>query len=470
MSGKDQMYIQEINQKLSVMKNSQFRTTNFSLIEYFAENNYKPLVIDELISKLLKDYKSNPKKYILSSDKGSFKSEKNFKKSINISISRNKAFIKGPKYGQLSLNLEKTLQYLDTMYKQYINNSSQIKTPYKLLSHKNKNSKILSNFPKITEIKIENKILDGIDMEIEPQIEKPRIKSKNNDMNNKPEAFYSFGQSINNESYKNKKEHSGSNSHISSYSSSNPNINETKKENKKDIPEIFLKKLYSDIFVSYINNEILESIVNSFNNYYLDIKSKSMNAQIEKEIEKINQSLSNLFNNKKLYDEICSEINKWQNEIHTIYKIMANQLRTLKIEINIKSYSYDIYIQLREIILKYEGYYNNIVDVIKQKLNQLKDIEKVLIDSRVLIKNCLNGIHNMYGFSDFNFSRLSRTIEQLLKINNYFNYNNINNINKDYDDDSCLVNNIIKSFREEKKEIIDEMNGIDKFIGNITIY
>ena len=78
MSGKEQMYIQEINQKLSVMKNSQFRTTNFSLIEYFAENNFRPLVIDELISKLLKDYKSNPKKYILSSDKGSFKSEKEF--------------------------------------------------------------------------------------------------------------------------------------------------------------------------------------------------------------------------------------------------------------------------------------------------------------------------------------------------------------------------------------------------------
>ena len=393
--------------------------------------------------------------------------KKNFKKSINISISRNKAFIKGPKYGQLSLNLEKTLQYLDTMYKQYINNSSQIKTPYKLLSHKNKNNKT-SNLPKMTEIKIENKILDGIDMEIEP--EKPRIKTQNNDINNKPAVFYSFGQSINNESIKSKKEHSGSNSYISSYSSSNPNNNEIKKDNKKDIPEIFLKKLYSDIFVSYINNEILESIVNSFNNYCLDIKSKKMNAQIEKEIEKINQSLHNLFNNKKKYDEICSEINKWQNEIHTIYKIMANQLRTLKIEINIKSYSYDIYIQLREIILKYEGYYNNIVDIIKQKLNELKDIEKQLIDSRILIQNCLNGIHNMYGFSDFNFSRLSRTIEQLLKINNYFNYNNINNINKDYDDDSCLVNNIIKSFREEKKEIIDEMNGIDKFVGNITIY
>ena len=66
----DKDYMNEIKEKLKEMKNSQFRTTNFSLIEYFVENNFKPLDEEELISKILDDFKANPNKYVLSNDKG----------------------------------------------------------------------------------------------------------------------------------------------------------------------------------------------------------------------------------------------------------------------------------------------------------------------------------------------------------------------------------------------------------------
>ena len=72
------------------MKRSEYRTTNFSLIEYFAENNFKPLNLNSLVSKLLRDYKSNPKRYVLANDNIPFKSEANFKISIQVSIKKNK--------------------------------------------------------------------------------------------------------------------------------------------------------------------------------------------------------------------------------------------------------------------------------------------------------------------------------------------------------------------------------------------
>ena len=39
----------------------------------------------------------------------------------------------------------------------------------------------------------------------------------------------------------------------------------------------------------------------------------------------------------------------------------------------------------------------------------------------------------------------------------------------DFDDDNANIKNIITKFKDEKKAIIDEVNGIDKYIGNITI-
>ena len=38
-----QYYINEIRKMLNVMKKNKYRTINFSLIEYFAENNFHPL-------------------------------------------------------------------------------------------------------------------------------------------------------------------------------------------------------------------------------------------------------------------------------------------------------------------------------------------------------------------------------------------------------------------------------------------
>ena len=130
----------KIKRKLDVMTRSQYRTTNFSIIELFSDNNFQPINIKLAIIHLVSDYKSNPKKYVLSRENSHYKSEKTFEKSIRNAINKNKSFEKGPGDGFLSLNLIKALEYLDTMYNKYKSNSKDIKTPIKL-SKKNKEYK-----------------------------------------------------------------------------------------------------------------------------------------------------------------------------------------------------------------------------------------------------------------------------------------------------------------------------------------
>ena len=124
--------INQIKKKLDVMTRSPYRTTNFSLIEYFAGNNFQPINISIVIVHLVQDYKLNPTKYVLSNENTHFKSEKTFETSIKNAIKKNKSFIKGPGDGQLSLDFQKTLEYLETMFSKYKNNSKDIKTPIKI--------------------------------------------------------------------------------------------------------------------------------------------------------------------------------------------------------------------------------------------------------------------------------------------------------------------------------------------------
>jgi hypothetical protein len=74
--------INRIKKKLDVMTKSKYRTTNFSLIEFFAFHNFQPLNLESLIVNLVFDYNSNPKKYVLSNENSHFKSQKTFVNSI----------------------------------------------------------------------------------------------------------------------------------------------------------------------------------------------------------------------------------------------------------------------------------------------------------------------------------------------------------------------------------------------------
>ena len=462
----DKDYINKINEKLKAMKNSQYRTTNFSLIEYFAENNFMPLEEENLISKIMDDYKANPNKYVLSHEKSCFKSEKSFKMSVKLSISRNKAFIKGPKSKQLSLNLEKTFQYLKTMYNRYINNSSNINTPYKIFEDNNNCSKPNKKLPTIFE-NDETTNLDSNEMQEEDEKKK---KQKPENKNHYYNYDMLFSQNNNDRIGLMENDNNTKNSFIY-IPKSNSNLNNEKK--KRDISfeksDIFIKKLYPNSLVSSLDSEHILNLINSLNKYLSETKQKLEVSPFEKITENIVHSLQNLYGNQKLYDAQCDTIKNCQDELYTIYKTMLKGLRIIKYETQLKSYNYESYIQLRELIFNYESRYNDIVEIIKQKINELKDIEMKFLDKRNYIMNCLYNINNITGFVDLNFSMLLKSIEQMLKFNNIsFNENKMD-IEKDDRESFDNVESVVKTFLARKNEIIDEISGIDKFIGNISL-
>ena len=462
----DKDYMNEILEKLKEMKNSQFRTTNFSLIEYFVENNFKPLDEEELISKILDDFKANPNKYVLSNDIGSFKSEKSFKHSVRISISKNKAFQKGPKSWQLSLNLEKTFQYLKIMYDKYINNSLNINTPYKIFGDKNKYSKTNKKLPPKQESDEINNT-DSNEMQVEDEKRKNQ-KSKNKNQIHYYDALFSRHNNDNIGFIENDK-NSKNSFFYTPKSYSNLNNEEKKRDKSLERPDIFTKKLYPNSLASSFNKDNITNLINSLNNYLSDTKQKFEVSPIEQTVEKMVQSLQYLSDIQNLYNSQCYTIKNCQDEIYSYYKMMLKGLRIIKYETGLKSYNYESYAQLRELILTYGSRYNDMVELIKQKINELKDIEKEFLEKRIFIKNCINDINNTSGFNNINFSMLSNSIEQILKINNISFNEKIMDV--DNDDKKCFDNieSIVNSFLIEKEEIIDEINGIDKFIGSISL-
>ena len=51
--------INSIKKKLDIMTKSKYRTTNFSVIEFFAFHNFQPLNMESLMLNLVVDYNSN---------------------------------------------------------------------------------------------------------------------------------------------------------------------------------------------------------------------------------------------------------------------------------------------------------------------------------------------------------------------------------------------------------------------------
>ena len=279
------IYTEIIKEQLSLMKNRQYCTSNLRLIEYFEENNFKPLIQEDLISKILKEYKNNPSKFILPNNNGNYKSEKLLKKSVNITISSNKIFMKGPDLGQISLNLENAKKYLETIYKKENKDRKDIRSPNKRPKKQGKPTKNIWN----KNNKDKNYInQDEVPIEIEEYNEKKygnnnlenEIKDKNN---NSIESTRYFGIT------REKKQENNENKIIVSKTN---NI-KIKKEKNNLFPKIFLKNIDLDNFSSLYKKSI-QNALDSLDNLLLVIKSKKKNDINEKELEKIKIELQEI--------------------------------------------------------------------------------------------------------------------------------------------------------------------------------
>ena len=167
------------------------------------------------------------------------------------------------------------------------------------------------------------------------------------------------------------------------------------------------------------------------------------------------------------YETLCEEVKKWQEEIYYVYKAMQSQLNSIKIEIMNKTYSFDIYAKLRDIIFIQENKYNQIVNVIATKLNEIKNVEDSSAEKQICIKRLLERINIKI--------KIANSIEKAIKLNEIFSFNHItfkefpkyNNENER--NLSKNIEEIIDNFNQEKAKIVDSMTDIDKDIGNISI-
>lgn len=458
-NSQDEEYKEKIKEKLLLMEENQYRTTNFSLIEYFSKNDFKPLIQEELVAKLLKKYNENPSRFVTASDIRSFKSEKNFKNSIYTSISRNKSFIKGPGTGEISLDLKKTYQYLNTIYRSYISNSKYAGTPNKLLKKKNPTN-IKRN--KNNNFNIIN--ISDMEDEIPKEIPKPKNVKNFNKFSNKKVNIKSNENKSNNKNNINNEIISIS----SSPSNSNPKVSNIKKESN-NVNELFKKMIYFDSFY-YINNQEVSITLNKFNSYLKGVKEKNMNNQIEEKLLKIRQYFQTFYDNKISFDEQYQEIKDFHKEISSIYKAMALNLDLVKAEINMRSYNYEIYCQLREIIYKNGDFFSKYINELKKKIEEIKDKEKKLIENRKLTLEEMNFLESNY--IDYAYTKLAEEIGKVLNLKN----SSLNEKIYIYKSDDKYINNynsainIIIKLNMERKKIIDEMDKIDSIVGNVEIF
>ena len=451
-----------INNKLKDMENSQFRTTNFSIIQFFSQNNFKPLNQEEVIKRLLEDYKNNPTKYVLSNEKSNFKNISTFKSSILGSISKNKAFIKDSKNGIISLDLEKTEQYLKAVYRQYTSNSKDVITPQKINANNRFTQKKRSNGMKST-LNFINNIEDK-----ENQLEKENYKSRRTGI--KTFQNFEFNGELN--SFSIYCDQTNKNNFPKNINDNNKmmNFNFKKNKNSNDLTKIFFEKLLYNANIDSINNDGISFLIKELESYALNIKEKkikNVNENIKKEIKQLIKYLKNFSGKKKYYDLFHSKIYKFQKELFLYFQMMENLKKIIELETyHIMNYDHETYMNYNELFLKRNELYENILEKIRIKLDEIGRIKLELIENKNSIQSSINNITNINNFNERKFKEIKGFIEKELKLD--YSSNQLE-LEEEECNDNLSPDEIITSFVNAKKNIIDKVNNIYNTISNVTV-
>lgn len=447
-----QNYINEIKKKVNIMNNSKYRTTFFAIIACFVKNNFIPLSKEVLKSKLIKDYKASPRSFVNAKNYAIIESESAFRKSILYSMRSYKYFIAGPGEGQISLNLEFACYYLRSVFKKYVNNPRGFSTPIKLYDKFNIKKDLIE--------------FDNSDEEEKNFPFTQKEKNINYNKNNNKKSIYKIKKEKCDDAFL------GNNSTISLNDGNISKLMDKENhEQMKKIPNIFISKLASESIISSLDIYNLFHIQYLINEYQAKEENSEKYSKFRDKFEIINNSISNISNNKECYKKALSHLNVLQKQIYDIWKLMKNQLNVVDSSICTKSYRYDIYMRLRDVILKAEGIYKEYLENIKSALNELNYIEKKTKEEIKIIENALISIKNSY-YSDYDFDVLYKIIKEKLYIKDIVQPNDYNS-NKIDEYDFDLIDNvgiIVEKFRLENKEILGNIKFLDKYIGNISIY
>ena len=449
-------YINEIRTRVNKMKRSKYRTTNFSIIDYFVKNNFHPLNKRNLITNLLNDYKASPNSFI-SQVNSLIKTENDFKRSILMYIKYNNSFYEGPGKDHISIKLENAYYYLVSVFNKYVTNSIDLRTPYKL--NKIKKQKIINNIYSIKKEIIE---LDNSDEDEKKLSFSPKINTNNNKYNNN--NSHRNISKIKQEQYDNCS--LGNNSIISL-----DNTSISKSEDVKKIPEIFITRLINESAISSLSKNDILGVLDSTYKYISNKENLENHSMFKDQFKNIFNSLNNLLEQKNSYEKVYNNLNSLHAHIFNIWKLMKNQISSIYLSINTNNYCYDLYVKIREIIYKAEEIYKNNILKIKFNMNELDKIEKKSKEESKIILKALTFI-KVFIHSDINFNQLYKLFTEQLNIKERFQLNDDDFTQEDeYDLDLVdKVGKIVKKLFDEKRKIMEEIKLIDKNIGNIMIF
>jgi hypothetical protein len=253
--------------------------------------------------------------------------------------------------------------------------------------------------------------------------------------------------------------------------------NELFNDKDKTIPHIFLKRMIQkDKLIFSLDKNSFYKMENSMEKYLTNTAKDENSEEIEEKLLKIYNSLQKLTRDKESFVILCNDLNTLRKEIFQVWKLMSSQLLAVNLSIKIKSYSYDMYANLRDSIFKSEKVYKEISSNIKKILNDLTEKVNLFEDERNKIIKALASIKNLLS-DDKDFTMITNLIEKKLGIdfNNYYPSDQEETFEEDEDNnenskENNIVDQDIMSYSEEKNKILDEMKKIDNNIGNITIY
>ena len=225
------------------------------------------------------------------------------------------------------------------------------------------------------------------------------------------------------------------------------------KKQEDDIPtnNIFLKPIYHEFFNQNANMDIIETLPQEINSSLEQIaKSKLEMNKLEEKMNLFNNKITDLRNNKMKYDDIKIKVKETQDELYNLYFIMINEVNSLKILKKMKNYNKEIYNIHEQALEKHKNTYTNTVDKIKIYLNDIKNLETDMFDSKKNLNQFLRDITVSY-----------KNILGNINIHS-INYENMELVELKYDEktkeeDAIDVNSIINEFLKKKDEVLNKM-------------
>ena len=216
------------------------------------------------------------------------------------------------------------------------------------------------------------------------------------------------------------------------------------KLNSSDIWEfdkIFEKE---EILVEEIPKKI-DNLLSKISQTKLDLDN------LESKIKNINEKVEEFKKNKKSYNNIKKLVNESQINLNNIYNNLKSALNSLHIFTGINKFDNNIYNSHKNTIFSYKNNYLEIVDKIKNNINDLNQIDSKINENRKDIKESYKNIISLHerilGNININFG-------DLIKRNEIYE-------SKDNKKDEDILNDFIKKGNLLSEEI-DKIEKNDK--------